>query len=453
MLFVVFATFAAACGSEDEPAVDGGAAVDEAPGPSEASPPEEEATPPADANETPAPETTAPPELTDSFRGVTAEAIKVGVVAVDLESVRDLVNLDHGSYEAAYRALVEDVNARGGVNGRRIDMVFDSFLPIGTADMDTICARMTEDEEVFVVLGALLDDGPLCYTQLGDTAFIGSTQNDRRVAASTAPWFTPVRNADDALETTIRGFGREGVFDGKTVAVVALIADKASTESVALPTLADLGVEPVDVSYIEASPIDTVAAENEAALIAERQNTLGADVVLTVAGATAQFAGGLEDLSFRPQVASTSLSNMRVYIRDRGGRDLTVLDGAVAGNTGEQLEWWADPAIQDCITIVEAAGEPTILDPNTRTPDEPENIVSVAAACRDVGLFVAIATAAGVDLTNDSFRAAGEALGDFHVPGFGPGNFSAESPDSTVPIFYYEWDASIDDMASDGTTL
>jgi hypothetical protein len=384
---------------------------------------------------------------------VTAEAIKVGVVGPDLEALRGLVDLDHGSYEAAYRALIDDVNARGGVNGREIEMVYESFLPIGTEGMDTVCSRFTEDEQVFAVLGSVLDDGPLCYTELNDTAMIGSTQNNRRVERSSAPWFTGFRNSDDVVETIIRGFDQRGVFDEAAVAVVAAVADKAQVESIALPVLDELGVDVVDVSFIEASALDTAASEAESALIAEKQKTAGAEVALAIGGGTPSYVGGLEDSDFRPRVATTTLSSLRAYIRDRGGRDLSILEDSVAGNTAEQIGWWADPAIQDCIAVVEAAGEPTILDPNTRAPEEPENIVSVAAACRDVALFVAIATAAGPDLTNDSFRAAGEALGDFHVPGFGPAFYSADSPDGGAPIFFYEWDDELKDLATDGTTL
>ena len=392
-------------------------------------------------------------ERTASFRGVTPDAIKVGVVGPDLEALAGLVDLDHGSYEAAYRALIDDINATGGVNGRRIDMVYDAFLPIGTEGMDTICSRFTEDEQVFAVLGGLLDDGPLCYTELSDTAFIGSTQNDQRVERSSAPWFTGFRNSDDVVATTIRGFHERGVFDDAAVAVVAAVADKSQVESIALPLLDELGVDVVDVSFIEASALDTAASEAEAALIAERQKTAGADVALAIGGGTPSYAGGLEDSDFRPRLATTSLSSLRAYIRDRGGRDLSLLEDSVAGNIAEQVGWWADSAIQDCIAIVEAAGEPTILDPNTRAPEEPENIVSVAAACRDVALFVAIATAAGPELTNDSFRAAGEGLGDFHVPGFGPATYRADRPDGGAPIYFYEWDDELQDLATDGTTL
>ncbi len=394
-----------------------------------------------------------PVVLTDSFTGVTSERITVGVAAPDLEALRGLVDLDHGSYEAAYGALLADLNRRGGILGREVEMVFEAFLPIGTEGMDTICARFVDDEEIFVVMGALFDDGPLCYTQLSDTAVIGSTQNDARLAASQAPWFTGDRNTDDRVEAVLRGFAARGILDGQTVGVVGAIADQGVIERVAVPVLADLGVEVADVSFIEASPIDTVASDTETSLIAERQETLGVTLALAIEGGTPLYVGGLEDLTFRPRIATTSLSSLRAFIRDRGGRDLSVLSGSVAGNTAEQLGWWADPALQDCIAVVEAAGEPPVLDPNTRAPDEPENIVSVARACRDVSLFEAIATAAGPDLTNDTFRTAGETLGEFHIPGYGPGFYDAETPDGAAPIYFYEWDEELQDLASDGSTL
>ncbi|MEQ8842603.1 MAG: ABC transporter substrate-binding protein [Acidimicrobiales bacterium] len=456
---VATATLATACGSGDDPSATG--EVDDVDLDSDSSDSGgEDTSDPATAEDASGDETeaddsttTEPLELTDSFRGVTATTIKVGVVAPDLEALQGLVDLDHGSYEAAYRALFEEVNANGGINGREVEVVFEPFLPVGTEAMDTICARLTQDEEVFAVVGDLQNDGPLCYTELSDTAVVGSTQNDDRVAASAAPWFSAFRNSDNVTETIIRGFDAEGIFDGETVGVVAGAADQDAVEAKALPLLDELGVDVVDVAFIEASPLDTVAAEAETSLIAEKQESEGVTLALAIGASSPIYAGGLEQVSYRPQVAATSLSSLRGYIRDRGGRDLSVLEGAVAGNTAEQLGWWDDPAVQDCIATVEAAGEPTILDPNTRLPDEPENLVSVAAACRNIALFVAIATAAGADLTNDTFRAAGEGLGEFHVPGLGPGTYSATTPDGRVPVYFFEWDAAIDDLSSDGTTL
>ncbi|MDW3220587.1 MAG: ABC transporter substrate-binding protein [Acidimicrobiales bacterium] len=397
--------------------------------------------------------TTEPVVLTDSFRGVTSDAIKIGVTTVDLESLQGLVDLDHGSYGDAYRAIIDDVNAGGGVLGRRIDMVFEPFIPIGTVSSDEICARLVDDEQVFAVLGAMLGDAPLCYTELNDTALVGPGQTDARMARATAPWFSPMRNADDAARVIVNGVAEQGYFDGATVAVVAEATAQPQVESVVLPLLDDLGVTVVDVDYLEASLVDAAATIAEVGLMAERQQVEGADTILTIDGAGPRYAGGIEDLPYRPRILATSLGSLRGYIRDRGGRDLSVLAGSAAGNTNEQLGWWDDDVIQECIRIVEEATGTVILDPNTRGPEEPENIVSVAAACRQVRLFVAIAEAAGGDLTNESFAAAGQSLGDFHIPGLGLGHYDAENPDGNAPINLYEWDDSIQDLAATGVVL
>jgi branched-chain amino acid transport system substrate-binding protein len=397
--------------------------------------------------------TTKPIVLTDSFRGVTAETIKIGVVAPDLESLRGLVDLDHGSYEAAYRAVIADVNANGGILGRQIEVVVETYLPIGTESADEICSRFVDDEQVFAVIGGLLGDTPLCYTELNDTIFVGSGQNDSRMARATAPWFTGLRNADESARVIINGFHERGFFDGAAVAVVADLGDVALVEDVALPLLDDLGVNVVDVDFIEAVLIDDTATDAEVGLMAERQELENADTILTIGGAGPRYAGGIEELGYRPRIVTTSLGSLRGYIRDRGGRDFSVLADSAAGNTAEQLGWWADNAIQECIALVEAATGETILDPNTRGPQEPENIVSVASACRNVRLFAAIAEAAGGDLTNDTFGAAGESLGEFHIPGLGMGNYGPDSPDGDAPIYLYEWNEDIEDLESDGTVL
>lgn len=397
--------------------------------------------------------TSEPIVLTDSFRGVTSEAIKIGVTAVDLESLQGLVDLDHGSYGDAFGAIIDDVNNAGGVLGRRIDMIFEPFIPIGTVSSDEICARLVDDEQVFAVLGAMLGDGPLCYTELNDTALVGPGQTDARMERATAPWFSPMRNADDAVRVIVNGFAEQGYFDGARVAVVAEAEAQSQVESIVLPMLDDLGVTVVDVDYLEASLVDAAATTAEVGLMAERQQVEEADAILAIGGAGPRYAGGIEDLPYRPRILATSLGSLRGYIRDRGGRDLSVLAGSVAGNTNEQLGWWDDDVIQECIRIVEDATGTTILDPNTRGAEEPENIVSVAAACRQVRLFVAIAEAAGGDLTNESFAAAGESLGEFHIPGLGLGNYSAANPDGNAPINLYEWDDSIQDLAATGVVL
>ena len=56
--------------------------------------------------------------------GVTKDEIKIGITYPDLEAIRSVTNTNHGDYEKAYRAVIDDLNKQGGVNGRKLVPVF-----------------------------------------------------------------------------------------------------------------------------------------------------------------------------------------------------------------------------------------------------------------------------------------------------------------------------------------
>ena len=88
-----------------------------------------------------------------STPGVTKDEIKVGITYIDFSSIRNIVDIDHGDYEAAYNAVIKDVNKRGGVNGRKIVPVFAAVSPVGTVSQQEACVKLTEDEKVFAAVG------------------------------------------------------------------------------------------------------------------------------------------------------------------------------------------------------------------------------------------------------------------------------------------------------------
>jgi ABC-type branched-subunit amino acid transport system substrate-binding protein len=395
-----------------------------------------------------APTTTAPVELTDSFRGVTADTIRLGITYPDLEAIRDVVQLDHGDYEAAYRAIIDDLNAQGGVLGRMIEPVFAPVNPIGTQPADEACVRLTEDEQVFAVLGNLQDDGPLCYVEQHDTAAVGGIMTDERLSRAGAPWFTTEPNASTLATNLVSAYLDGGVFDGATVALAGRVTDQADVEAAAAQ-LEDAGVDIAETAILEDFGGDTVAADNAIAVFAQRFEASDVDTVLVVGDGFLPIATGMAKTTFRPTLVATSYNSVTAYLGDDAANDLSLLEGLVVGSvTPGYPGSWDDPELQDCIDIVEAATGTTINDPELRTDDQPENLVSARAACWYVRLFAAIATAAGPDLTNDSFRAAGDTLGDHPVAGIGLGHYTAETPDGGFPIYLYRYDPAEEDLVA-----
>ena len=86
-------------------------------------------------------------------QGVTATTIRIGIPYVDLAAVRQFgITLNQGSYPDAYNALISNLNAHGGINGRRLVPYLVAVNPVGTAPANTACTQLAENDRVFVAL-------------------------------------------------------------------------------------------------------------------------------------------------------------------------------------------------------------------------------------------------------------------------------------------------------------
>lgn len=92
---------------------------------------------------------------------VTSTPIKVGFPYVDLAPLQaEGITIDQGSYPDAFNALIANLNAQGGINGRKIAPYLVSVNPISTTATDSACTQLTEDDNVLVALQPVY---PLCY--------------------------------------------------------------------------------------------------------------------------------------------------------------------------------------------------------------------------------------------------------------------------------------------------
>ena len=141
----------AACGGDDDDSGDESETEEEAdtPAEEEAAEEEEEA-----ADEAPAEDM----ELTASFRGVTEDTITVGISMLDFPGLvsTGLSAQGWGDQELVWQTYIDDLNDRGGINGRMVEAVYDFYSPIGTTEAEATCVKLTEDNETFAVLGGNL---------------------------------------------------------------------------------------------------------------------------------------------------------------------------------------------------------------------------------------------------------------------------------------------------------
>jgi len=119
------------------------------------------------------------------------------------------------------------------------------------------------------------------------------------------------------------------------------------------------------------------------------------------------------------------------------------IEGAGTLLTNRSFTSSTDPAMADCLAIIEAGLGLEVRSVELLEEGEPNYWAATQSSCRLFELFRQIATAAGPDLTNESFAAAAAALGPFSISGqpynsLGPGKYDARDTLSLA-----EWDHGI----------
>jgi hypothetical protein len=375
--------------------------------------------------------------------GVTEDSIKVGVVYPDLEAIRDVIVLDYGDYEATFQALFDDINERGGINGRMLDPVYAPVNPIGPESAAAACEKLTEEDEVFVTIGLFLTDTMLCHVEEHESAVIGGTMTPALLDKAKAPWFTTEPSVDLQIDA-IREFNEADLFDGK-LAVMALAVDEALLHDMVEPALEAAGVKPVDVAVLESPEADPVSID-EARGIAERFQAAGATQVLLIGQAGINWASGLEQTSYRPEMLFAGSTSINSWLNDASGHDLSILEGAVAADIyGGRVNQFREPNMQLCVAgPLKAHGidipEPTDGPVPAGTPDP---FSSALSSCKAMALLEGLLTTVPDELGYDTFRAAAEEMGDLPMP-------SSERPyrygapphsDGDAPLSLFDFDA------------
>jgi hypothetical protein len=389
--------------------------------------------------------TTLDPQELEEAPGVTADAIKVGITYVDLKAIAAVTTINHGDYEAAYRAVIDDLNNHGGIDGRKIEPVFAPVNPIGTQPAEQACVKLTEDDKVFVVMGFFQTDAVVCPLESHGTAVLGGEMTPERLQRAKAPWFS-LEQSSDMQSDGVTALAKHGDLDGK-LAVFAQVTDKALLDNTIKPLLDDLGIKPVATAVLDVPQNDTTAAVTQTGVIAQNFKSKGADKVLVIGSAGVTWANGVEKTDYRPQSLFITTNSINAYTANAAGKDLSVLNGAIAADGyGPGSRIYEDAKLQKCFGVIEKATGTKIKNPEDVKEGEPDNFVSAFAACRYVTLFKALAEAAGKDLNYATFRAAAAKAGPIAIPGY-PDPFTFGAPphaDGDPKVYLFEWNPSSD---------
>ncbi len=450
-MLVALAMFAAACGGNDDegdadapapaPATEAPAEPEEEPeAPEEA--PEEEPEPeaPEEAPEEepefePAPTEEPEPEieLTATWRGVTADTITIGVSFLDFEALMDM-NLSPytwGDQELVIRALADDINERGGIHGRMVEVVIDRYNPVFEAEAEAACLRMTEDNEVFAVLFGFLgpaEPANTCIVSTQETILVGGTITPERLAQANAPWVTERSTREQNTSALFGLLDEEGMLEGRSIAVIADLSASDQLEEVS-SLLRERGVEPVLEIATSSNVGDIVAQTQEWGPLSERIRQSGADTMLLVGNASAGIQNadlnGLEvDIwATDPSGLGSNIGANVIPETARGVISVTSMTSAQVYET--------DPRFKECLdAFSQRHPEIEVKHPDTLEIEEEQWYSGVFGHCRFFQIFELLATAAGPNLTHETFTEAIENATQFSIASqpyasYGPGKYTS----------------------------
>ena len=387
------------------------------------------------------------PTATGPAPGVTADTIKIGVTYVDANALKvSGLNYTFGDFEGAYNALANDINDKGGINGRKIQLVFAPIDPTSPTPADQACVRLTEDEDVFMIIGFFLADSVICPVATHQTAVAGGEMTPERLQQAAAPWLT--WNPDTDLPTTaVKAFGDKNLLKGK-VAVYAADRDKTIMDNQVVPALNSMGVTPVATGIMDAPATDPTAVAASVQTIAEKFKSAGADTVVLVGLSAQDWPTSMTDNPYRPKLLFLDVTGARAFNINKATTDRSVLDGSLAaGVYGPPQAQFETKAMQDCVTTLSGRGITTPAP--SASGDDPSNVPYQATffACDDMTLMKAWLEAAGPNLNYGTLQSAMDTGFKVTIPGDPTERTYGKPPDAdgNPRAYVYNWDNSKQD--------
>ena len=353
-------------------------------------------------------------------QGITATTIRVGIPYVDFAAVRaEGVNLNPGNYVDAYQALIANMNAHGGILGRKIVPYLVAVDPFSPAPAATSCTQLTQDDKIFVALAPLMPD---CYLADNVPTINGSGLEQKTYSPGWAPDFTltPPFSAYDPLQLSV--FAKMGSFKNKKVAVFGGDSTDESEVTVVQSALKKLHVDVVTTAVDSAPEGDDPAAYAQVAIITQRFKSAGVNEVVAVGDGSATWPDGLSanQSTYNPPWIATNAEDLNGYLG--GANDPTYVTNMLTSlPIAQPAQVFSQPSIQQCVRIIHEAYPSDVIGtpPKVATAKSLTNTPYGAPeeACQNLALLAIIAKRAGKHLTESTFARAGESLHKVVLPG------------------------------------
>jgi hypothetical protein len=381
-------------------------------------------------------------------QGVTRTSITIGIPYIDLATVDKLygLHLNQGSYPDAYNALIDNLNARGGINGRKVVAKYAPVNPAVPTSGATSCTQLVQDDHVFVAINPYFG---LCYLEVGVPTINGTVA--ATVSGRAAPNFTLQAPANVYDPMQLAMLTKMGEFKGKKVGVWGGPTDSAEVKTVDA-SLAKNHVHVVQTAFDSAPATDSVSQAQQDAVIAQRFQNAGIDEVVAVGQGSAGWPLDQQanQSTYNPPWVATNYNALYGFAIGSSANPVYLKNVIATTPTPAATAEWKDPLIQQCVaTIKKESPQDPISSPIGQSPSDTANQTYIApmSACTNLAMFTAIAKAAGRNLTVSHFEKAGYGLRNVTIPGVARSvSFGPNQAYASVPIYLAHYDPAMKQM-------
>jgi hypothetical protein len=389
----------------------------------------------------------------DSFRGVTADMITIGVTTADLDELRDLglVDINNGDVPLIWDTLVDYYNANGGIAGRQIEVIVEEYNPVFNASADDACIVLTQDNEVFIVFGGVAGpaiDSILCFVEQNAHAMIGGTHTPAHYPKREAPWAAIAMRAERRHRGTLALYQELGLLDGNVATYDDSSEHGAITEDVVLPALADLGVDIVQSFTSDIPQGDEVALQAQAEIFAEVIDDENIDTLIIIQSQLAFGIAHMREAGYEGTIVAIDTGEIVLTVGAFDERDPATYEDTYAPMGASRDESWALPASQACYDILRDAEGVDVRHPDEVPDGEANWAGGLLGPCQYLEILKAAGDIAGGDLNYDTLLQGLELVGDIELPGVAFGSYGPDKHDANDALRIGQFDSTVGESGS-----
>ena len=356
-----------------------------------------------------------------SDRGVSPNEIALGLVASKSDSLAQFGwSPDYeNTQEAMVRPFVEEINASGGIDGRKLVVKVSEYNATSEDEMQAACVEQAEDFKVFASLAVWSFGymGEACMGEKQVPLLTGDPGLGYDISGKPKTWVRrttinkerAVRNFADWLVSTKRVKGSDRI--GVTYTDVP--EDRKMVYEVFVPYLKQKGLNVVEVAGSSVGTYESGSTEAQAMTLKFKANNV--QVVLPVASFLHNylFLVQADAIAYKPKYFVTDIGSLTLDVVDFYPlSQWQGVEGFTVWRTGDHplTDLPNTPAYKECLRVYQSRGGKFDPDPNDSTRPEWTQVWNVGSLCGLLHQFAEAVHRAGVNPTRKGFLAAIDSL-------------------------------------------